>query len=76
MVHVVFKLESHEWDWTDAGARRITARLVSSDDWVMWAMIPCFEAILGILGCVWSMCERKCWPYREGEDVYVQEQLI
>eukprot|EP00562_Extubocellulus_spinifer_P014244 CAMPEP_0178567466 /NCGR_PEP_ID=MMETSP0697-20121206/15345_1 /TAXON_ID=265572 /ORGANISM="Extubocellulus spinifer, Strain CCMP396" /LENGTH=49 /DNA_ID= /DNA_START= /DNA_END= /DNA_ORIENTATION= len=36
MVHVVFRLDSHEWATMEVGARAIMARLASSVAWEMW----------------------------------------
>jgi len=46
MVHVVFKLDSHEWPTMDVGARAIMARLASSVACEMCAAIPCLAAML------------------------------
>ena len=45
-MQVVLRLESHEWDLMAEGARDKTARFASSDAWDMWAVKPCFAAIL------------------------------
>ena len=45
MVHVVLRLDSHECDLIDVGARDKTARLASSEACDMWAVRPCFAAI-------------------------------
>mmetsp|Transcript_19298 Transcript_19298/g.42855 ORF Transcript_19298/g.42855 Transcript_19298/m.42855 type:complete len:103 (-) Transcript_19298:230-538(-) len=48
MVHVVFRLDSHEWATMEVGARAIMARLASSVAWEMWAVRPCLAAIFGL----------------------------
>mmetsp|Transcript_18154 Transcript_18154/g.36553 ORF Transcript_18154/g.36553 Transcript_18154/m.36553 type:complete len:98 (-) Transcript_18154:253-546(-) len=51
MVHVVFRLDSHEWATMEVGARAIMARLASSVAWEMWAVRPCLAAIFGLFVC-------------------------
>ena len=61
MVHVVFRLESHEWDLMADGARDSTARLASSDACEMWAVKPCFAAMLVGCSVVCVVCVLFYW---------------